>query len=171
MSGIPCNEDLDKIYDKMEFELGELISKGDKTYQFIVYNQGDDEVDGVAGGLVIGLDAGFGANEVTMDYDSSTIRALPKAVRGFLQAALTHAKYGFIQTYGPNRKAMITDEGVAQDDVLMKHASIDGAVDTRPSTETGAVAVLDVFSVGHAREADTGAVLAIGYATITIRST
>lgn len=172
MSSVPCNEDLGKIYRKMEFQLGELISKGDKTYQFIQYNDGGDhDVDGYAGRLVIGLDTGYGANEVTMDF-SATITDIPKAPKGFLQAALTHATYGWIQTWGPNSQSMLTDGGVAQGDVLMKHPTINGAVDTRPSAETGAVAVLDVFSVGVAREADDGNnLLTAGRAFIRIRST
>lgn len=173
MSSVPVNEDLDRVYTKMKFQLGELISKGDKAYQFIQYNDGDYDVAGVPGRLVIALDTGFGANEVTMDYATAqVVTALSKVPRGFLQAALTNHKYGWIQTYGPNRKPMLTDGGVAQNDVLMKHANTNGAVDTRPSTETGAVATLDVFSVAVAREADNGdSLLTAGKAFITIRST
>ena len=96
---------LDKIYDKQEFALGQKVDVGSKAFRFVKYLDGETAVTGAAG---LGV---FGIREnrwhVTADYDSTTTNCntvLGKH-KGYLQAALTDGKFGFIQTNGPNRKA------------------------------------------------------------------
>jgi len=163
MAGLYINRDLDKIYDTQEFPLLAETEKDESgcVFMYIKYNEGDGPVDGVAGYLVIGLDSAYPDGEVTCDYSSSTIKAIANNPRGFLQAALTDGKFGWVQIEGPNRKAMLTDEGVSQGDQLMKHATTDGAVDTLAGT---------AVEVAVALEADSGSALAIGYADINIGS-
>lgn len=161
MARIPFeNADLDRIYSKMLFPLGAETEDGNGyEYVFVKYNQGDGAVDGVAGYLVVGLDSAYPEFEVTADPNSATIPALPQNAKGFLQAALTHAKFGWAQKKGRNRQTMTTDSGVSQGELLMAHATTNGAVDTG----TG-----DVKWVGTALETDTGSSLTAGQAYIDI---
>lgn len=154
------NADIGRAYAKVEFDLGALYQDSlGNLYRYVLYNEGDGAVAGVAGQLVVGLDSAFPLYEVTMDYDSSTIPALANRPIGFLQAALTDVQFGFVQTRGKNRIAALTDNGVSQGDDLMKHATTDGGLDTH----TGDPAIL-----GTALEDDTGTVLAIGEVDIKI---
>ena len=112
------------------------------------------------GRLVIGLDSASPFWEVTMDYSSSTIAAIANRQMGFLQAALTNGTYGWMQTKGPNMESMLTDGSVTQGQLLMKHATTDGAVDSH----TGDVPILAV-----ALEDDDGSsLLTAGKADIMI---
>ena len=159
--GAYINADLDKIYDTQEFPLNAKLAADElgRVFQYVKYNVGDGDVDGVVGYLCLGLDAAYPDGEVTCDYSSTTIPAIANDPRGFLQAALTDEKFGWIQTEGPSRQAMLTDGAVAQDEQLMKHATTDGGVDTLAGTaKCGAVA----------KEADTGTALAAGYADVKI---
>lgn len=157
------NADLDKIYDKAEFPLGGVALDGNGSrYRFLKYNEGDGAVDAVAGYLGVGLDSAYEPFEATCDYDSSSIPAIANRVMGFAQAAFTDGKFGFWQTYGPNRKDITTDNAVTQGQNLMKHATTDGGTDSH----TGDPAI-----IGTALEADgttTSTILDAGQAFINI---
>ena len=163
MVDVVANADLDRIYTSQDFALGaETRDSMGRKFRFIKYNGGQlNAVDGVAGRLAIGLDAAYSFWEVTMDYVAAAETELTYRQMGFLQAALTDGDFGWIQTKGPNRKAMLTDDGVSQGDMLMKHATTDGAVDTH----TGDVPIL---GVALENDNDTTHTLAAGYAEITI---
>lgn len=163
MARIPFhNVDLDMIYDddKTFPLMAETEDEQGRVYRYVKYNQGDGSVDGVAGRIVVGLDSAYPDGEVTMDYSSSTINVVPQDIKGALQAALTDGKCGWAQKTGRNRVALLTDSGVSQDDLLMKHATTDGALDTHD----GSAAVI----VGVALEDDTGSALSAGQANLTI---
>ena len=115
---------------------------------------GDSEVHGVAGQLVVGLDSAYPQEECTMDYDSSTVPAIAAKPVGFLQAALTNGTFGWVQTWGKNKVAALTDGGVSQGERLMKHATTDGGLDTHDDTAA--------IVVGIALEDDTGTALGVG---------
>lgn len=156
------NYDLDRIYSKQTHPLGAKVEdQCGRVFKFVKYNQGDNAVAGVAGYLAVGLDSAYPAHEVTCDFASSTIPALGATESGFLQAALTNGKYGWVQTYGLNRKAMLTDQNVDQGERLMRH-STNGAVIQHDNTAAKVV--------GVALEADAVAVQAIGTAFITIET-
>lgn len=150
-----------KIYTSQRFELGaEARDAMGRKFRFIKYNDGDGDVDAVAGRLGVGLDSAFPAWEVTMDYDSSTVPAQANRQMGFFQAAFTNGTFGWMQTKGPNAESMLTDGGVTQGQLLMKHATTDGAVDSH----TGDVPILAV-----ALEADdASSLLTAGKADIII---
>ena len=157
------NYDLDKIYTTREFPLGAKVEDNDCVYKFVKYNAGDGPVVGVAGRLVIALDSAYPNHEVTMDYSTATITGIPNLPEGFLQAALTDGTYGWAQTWGANRKDMLTDGGVTQGQLLMKHATTDGAVDSHDDTAQKVVAV--------AKEADdASSLMQEGTAFITIET-
>lgn len=152
-----------KIDTSQKHPLGSKVEDQDgRVFKYVKYNSGDGDVDGVAGQLVVGLDSAFPDNEVTMDYSSATIPAVGATPEGFLQAALTHETFGWVQTYGDNMESMLTDNGINQGDRLMKHATTDGGVDTHDDTAA--------IVVGVAREADTGTALTAGQAKILLES-
>ena len=162
------NADLTKIYstdtEKAAFNLGaEVEDESGNIYAFIKFNDGDGDADGVAGYLVVGLDSSYPAYEGTTDMDSSTIPALRNRPLGILMAALTDGDYGFVQKSGLNKKAMLTDGGVTQGQVLYAHASTTGAVDSAADPQNAAQTV-----IGVALEADTSTALAIGEVMLTI---
>lgn len=149
------NIDRTRIYTRQVFPLGAKVEDQlGRVYKFIKYNDGDGDVVGVAGQLVVGLDSAFPFEECTMDYSSSTVPAIAAKPVGALQAALTNGTFGWVQTWGPNRIAALTDGGVAQGERLMKHATTDGGLDTHDDTAA--------IVVGIALEADTGTALAAG---------
>lgn len=159
--GAYINVDLDRIYASQEFPLGcktEADPLG-RVYRFGRYYAGTDTVVGVAGQLAIGLDSAYPEGSATMDYSGAGLTQLANKPYGFLQAAFTDLTYGWYQIEGPNRLAMLTDGGITQGQNLMKHATIDGAVDSH----TG-----DPKIIGTANEADTGTALAAGEAYISI---
>lgn len=157
------NYDLDRIYTKQTHPLGcKVEDQAGRVFQYVKYNDGDGDVDAVAGQLGVGLDSAFPAHELTMDYDSATVPAMAASVGGFFQAALTHGTFGWVQVHGPNRIAALTDGGVAQGERLMKHATTDGGIDTHDDT---AAKVL-----GVALEDDTGTALGVGEMFITIET-
>lgn len=156
------NYDLDKIYTTQEFPLGAKVEdQCGRVFKFVKYNDGDNDVVGVAGYLAVGLDSAYPAHEVTCDFASATVPAMTATESGFLQAALTNGTFGFVQTWGPSRKAMLTDENVDQGERLMRH-STNGAVIQHDNTAAKVVAI--------ALEADAVAVQAVGTAFITIET-
>jgi len=157
------NYDLDKIYADQEFPLGAKVEdQAKRVFKFVKYNDGDGDVDGVAGYLSIGLDSAYPSHEATCDYNSATVAGIPNLIEGFLQAALTLATFGWAQVWGPNRQSILTDGDVAQGELLMKHASTDGGVDSHDNTAQKVVAV--------ALEDDTSTALTAGQAFITIET-
>jgi len=148
MSADYVNVDLAANHKTPEFPMGTLGSDnaGKDVFEYIRHNQGDGAGAIVAGHLATGLDAGYPDGEVTNDNNSATIAALLQNPRGFYQAVLTTAYYGWVQTWGMNRQVIITDGSVAQGDRLMAHATTTGGVDTH---DAGAKA-----DIGIAKEAD-----------------
>lgn len=151
----------DKIYSSQEYPLGAIHDDecGHK-FKFVKYYAGTDTINGVAGQLAIALDSAYPEHSVTMDYSGAGLTVIGSKPEGFLQAALTDLTYGWLQVEGPNLESMLTDNGVAQNDRLMKHATTDGGVDTHDDTSAVQVAV--------AKETDTGTALTAGQATITL---
>ncbi len=159
MTGVIINPDIDKIYDEQEFPLNTPYrDNGGREFVYLKYNEGDDGIDAVAGYFGIGLDSAYPDGEVTCDYSSSTVAALANDGRGWAQAAFTDGKFGWWQTKGRNRKALLTDAGVTQGQRLMKHATTDGAVDSWASGQ----------ALGVALEVDTATALAIGQAYLNL---
>lgn len=161
------NQDLDKVYDRMEFQLGQEVEIADRRFQFVKYNSGEGSVNAVAGqiGYMVSPDTtGAVKFEVTMDYSSAgadTAITIPKAAAGFFQAALTDGKYGWVQKSGDNRKAMLTDGNVSLGDPLSVDTT-DGRVITLVSGNP------DLPTVATALAADSGTSLPIGDAIISI---
>ena len=156
------NYDLDRIYTKQTHPLGAKVEdQAGRVYKFVKYNDGDNDVDGVAGYLAVGLDSAYPAHECTCDFASSTVPAMTDLIEGFLQAALTNGTYGWAQVWGPNRKPLLTDGNVAQGNDLMRH-STNGSVIVHDNTASKVV--------GVALEADTDTALTAGQAFITIET-
>lgn len=161
------NQDLTKIYDDEQFTLGEVVEVNQKKYRFVKYNSGAGPVDGVAGQVVYYVGTGTTGMvpfEVTMDYDSNaagTAITCPNAVAGFLQAALTDGKYGFVQITGRNAIAALTDGNVAAGN-RVSIGTTDGQIiplaDATPPLET----------IGTALAADSSTSLAAGNLMIKI---
>ena len=156
MARIPFhNVDLDRVYDKADFPLGaETEDSAGNEFVFCKYNEGDGGDTVVAGYLAVGLDSAYPAYEVTCDLDSSTIPALRGVPVGYAQAAFTDGKYGWFQKRGRNLKAILTDGGVTQGQLLMAHASTAGAVDSHDASA--------IASCGVALEDDSSTELGIG---------
>lgn len=159
--------DLDMIYTEQEFPLGTLTEPDaqNRTFIFLKYNDGDGDVDAVEGYLGVQTDTGLPVHEVTCDYtEGGTVTIIPLLPRGFAQAAFTNGTYGWWQIYGPNRKDMKTDEGVAQGQRLMKSANqaLDGEVD---SWATGSAQIAVALEADGTTTAD---ILDPGQAFITI---
>ncbi len=159
MAEIFGNVDLDKIYDDPEFNLGDFVWIGSRKFVFVKYNQGNGSVTAVAGYLTYKPDSSDQDWEVTCDYDATTPKALIQSPGGFVQAALTNAKFGWSQVKGRNRKAMLTGGSVTQGSLLMAGAANGQVVNHDASAAT---------VVGIALEDDTSTAQAIGYADITI---
>ena len=159
------NVSLTRIDSTAQYKLGTLHREAGDEFQYVYFHQGDGEVDGVAGQLVYYAASGTTTvpnYTVTMDYDTTTaIDTTIQNAAGFLQAALTNGKYGWIQTKGFNRIAMLTGGGVAAGEVLIPTAT-NGAVDGVAAT---AVTTRDI---GHALVADSGTAQAIGTAYISM---
>lgn len=167
MSNI-VNQDLDKVYTKMEFQLGQEVELADRKFQFVKYNSGAEPVDAVVGrvGYSVSPDTTSSVKfEVTMDYDSNaaaTAITVPNAARGYFQAALTDGTYGWLQKTGGNRKALFTDGNVSRDDPL----SID-TTDGRVITQVSGNPDLAIIATALADD-DGVSSLAIGDAMLSI---
>ena len=157
------NADLTKIYDSADYPLGAKCIADGNEYRFVAYNDGDGDVAGVAGQLVYYAYSGtttVGAFTVTMDYDTATvIKTYIQAAAGFLQAALTNGKYGWIQTKGINKIAMLTNNNVAAGEAIIP-AAADGTVDGV------AAAAVTTREIGFAMADDSGTAQAVGTAYI-----
>lgn len=154
------NYDLDKIDTEQRFNLGERLDLDGRVYRYIKFNAGDGAADATAGHLITGLDSAYDYWEGTNDNNSSAITAVLQRPIGFVQAALTDGDFGWVQTRGPNRQAILTDGSVAQGEMLMPHATTTGGVDTHDAAAKA--------KLGVALEADTGTALAVGQVSIEI---
>ena len=166
MSADYVNVELGANHSSPKFPLGTLGSDngGKDVFEYIKHNEGDGAGAIVAGHLAIGLDAGYPDGEVTNDPNSATIKALLQNPRGYYQAVLTTAYYGWVQTWGMNRQVIITDGSVAQGERLMAHATTTGGVDTHDAAAKA--------DIGIAKEADgttSANQLDIGQVKIEIR--
>jgi hypothetical protein len=162
---------LTKIYTKRgEFRLGQVVSdSAGNLYRFIKFNYGDGQTTAVAGHLIIGLDNGTAGDgndfwEGTNDPNSAgatraaDVTVLQRAF-GFCQAALTDGSYGFVQISGPNKQVILTDNAVAQNDLLMAHATTTGAVDTHDAAAKTVVGIaLEADGTTAATQLDAGQV-------------
>jgi len=157
------NADLTKIYDSADYPLGAKRVVDGCEDRFIAFNDGDGNVAGVAGQLVYYAYSGtttVGPFTVTMDYDTATvIKTYIQCAAGFLQAALTNGKYGWIQTKGINRIAMLTTGNVAAGEVLIPTAA-NGSVDGV------AAAAVTTRDIGFAMADDASTAQAVGSAYI-----
>ena len=166
MSADYVNVNLDANDEKPEFPLGTLGSNdgGKNVFEYVKFNDGDGNTAAVAGHLVMGLDTDYPDGEVTNDNNSSTIKVILQDPRGFLQRVITNLYHGWAQCWGKNKQVIITDQGVAQGERLMPHATTTGGIDTHSA---GAVA-----DIGVALEDDgdtSAAQIDIGQVKITIR--
>jgi hypothetical protein len=158
------NVDIDRIYDNSHFPLGtecEDVSRNE--YIFIKYNEGDNHIAGQPGYLVVGLGAGYNEYEATADLGSITIPSIRNKAYGFLQASLTHGKYGWAQIKGFNRKAITTDGSITSNGYLYVAASGSGLVSSTYDLSSNSVT-----AVGVARDSDSGTTLGVGMAFIGI---
>jgi hypothetical protein len=154
------NVDLDGIDTVRQFALGaKHVDSQNRIFRYGKYNEGDGAVDAVAGYLGLGLDSAYPDWEITCDYSSTTVPAIANSPKGFAQAAFTDGTFGWWQTKGRNRKAILTDNVITQGLLLMKHATTDGGVDAATGT---------VKYLGTALEADSGTALAAGTVEIDL---
>ena len=97
--------------------------------------------------------------EVTADRSGGTSDNNQPA--GLAVVIIVDGDFGWIQTFGLNKVAMLTDGGVSANDDLNAHATTNGGLDTAndadgsPDTPVGQ-------RFGHALDADTSTALAIG---------
>lgn len=158
-----------KIYTDPVFPLGICVPDMADVFMFVRYEAdpgaSSADVDAVAGQLGLFLDTGFDPYTVGMDYSEIDTLATWGIPAGFLQAALTDGTYGFLQVWGLNRIAALTDGSIAQGDRLMRHATTDGGIDTySDGSGTG------LKRLGFALEADTENAMSIGDMMIEMRS-
>jgi hypothetical protein len=161
MGRILGNADLSKIYTKQAFPLGATYEEDGRLYRFIKYNAGDGGAAATIGHLIVGLDTGgsYAFWEGTNDPDSATIKAVLQRAFGFAQAALTDGSYGWVQISGPNRQVILTDNNVAQGELLMAHATTSGAVDTHDAAAKTVVGIaLEADGTTAATQLDVGQV-------------
>ena len=97
--------------------------------------------------------------EVTADRSGGTSDNAQPA--GLTNVIIVDGDFGWIQTYGLNESAMITDGGVSANDDLMAHASTDGGLDTANDAD-GTADTPAGQRFGHALADDTSTALAIG---------
>ena len=81
------NYDLDKVDTTQQFLLGSTTQRNEhnQVFKYVEYEEGTDSVAGVAGQLVIGLDAAYVRGRVTMDYSAAGLTGIPADPVGFLQ--------------------------------------------------------------------------------------
>lgn len=160
------NVDVTRIDSAAEFPLGAKFTPGDRDeeYRYVKYNQGSNSVTATAGYLGYFIGAGTSTpdfGEVTCDYNSATTYVtLTSLPAGFFQSALSNGKYGWVQTRGRNKVAMLTDGNVAQGNEIVADASANGRV--KPAG--------GVVTVGTALAADSSTAQSIGTAIIKIKT-
>lgn len=158
------NVDLTRIDTIAQFPVGDVYEGSlGRKYRYVEYNDGDGNVAGVAGYLAyLCTGTGVGKWTVTCDYDSATIATARNQGVGFLMAALTNGKFGWMQISGPNDMPMLTETNVAAGHTLVAHAANGTVIGIAAgSNHTG-------FPLAIAVAADTDAALAAGNAYITI---
>lgn len=160
------NVDVTRIDSEAKFPLGAKYTPvdGNEEYRYVKYNQGSNSVTATAGYLAYFVGAGTSTpefGEVTCDYNSATTYVtLTSLPAGFFQSALTDGDYGWVQTKGRNKVAMLTDGNVAQGNEIVADASANGRV--KPA---GGVVV-----VAFALAADASTAQAIGTAICNVKT-
>lgn len=160
------NIDPTRIDSTAEYPLGARgrPANKDEEYRYVKYNQGSNSVSATAGYLAYFVGAGTSTpdfGEVTCDYASATTYVtLTSLPAGFVQAALTDGKYGWVQTKGRNKVAMLTDGSVTQGAEIVADASANGRVKV-----AGGVCV-----VAFALAADASTAQAIGTAICNVKT-
>ena len=139
----------------LPYAIGTVISRGtrgvsgEKRYKLVLMEDGDS----TAGNLAVYTtdDNGY---EISVTNGENTADNNQPA--GLIVSAITDGNVGWIQTYGLNDVAMVTDGGVSAGENLIPHATTDGGMDS-----AGANDILANIA-GHALDDDTGSALAIG---------
>lgn len=121
--------------------VGTIRREGNKVYKYVKYNQGAGAVAAVAGQVAYYYLAGGAQDaEVTSDLsDSVNIGA------GVLQAALTHAYYGWIQIKGPALLTIALTAG-ADGNALTAVGATDGTLDVSAAVTDAVCAYADDIS-------------------------
>lgn len=109
----------------------------------------------VAGDLVCFSTAGD-SDRYSVSPDNGGATCILTLPAGLALVAAAVDDYFWVQCYGMNDIAVVTDGSIAQGEHVIPHATTNGGLDTAAGTEaTAAVA-------GTALQADTGTVLAVG---------
>lgn len=132
-------------------ELGRIRWEGSKAYKYVLI-----EDAAVANGDVVEFSDTSGY-EVTKDRSGGA--SIGRAVAGVAIGTITDAYYGWVQVYG-RHTAVKTDGGVAAADVLVPHATKDGAADTGTTAST--VVITSGQRFGYALAADTDSTTTAG---------
>ena len=154
-----ANADLTKTNVKQWFNLGAEFEDNGSIFRYIRHNAGDGSVTVVAGMAAWGLDGSYSPFEGTPDGDSSSIPVLLNRPLGFYMSVPSDGEYCWVQRKGKSRFAMITDNGVAQGELLIGTTG-DGII-----AGVAANAVTQA-TMGEALEDDSGTALAAGSAFI-----
>ncbi|MCR4341812.1 MAG: hypothetical protein NUW01_18205 [Gemmatimonadaceae bacterium] len=137
----------------LPYRPGEVIVKsvdgGTKRYKFVLFM----DIAAVAGYMATYTtrDDNFAVSTAAGDETSQVLQPAGMAV-----VAVDEGKWGWIQTYGLNDVAMLTDGSVVAGQAVIPHATTDGAIGPYLATETGN------NMCGNALNTDSGSVSAIG---------
>ena len=107
----------------------------------------------IASGNSLRYTTAFNGYEVSADATGGTADAAFAAGLGI--ATITDGNFGWMQIAGRTTVAIVTDNGVAADELLMAHATTNGGFDSDSGLALSAL-------FGWATEADTGTALAAG---------
>jgi hypothetical protein len=160
------NADVTRIDSEAKYPLGAKHNPvdGNEEFRYVKYNQGSNSVSATAGYLAYMIGAGTSTPEfaeVTCDYNSATTYVTLTAVpAGFFQSALTDGKYGWVQTKGRNKVAMLTDGSVTQNSEIVADPTANGRVKVAGG----------VITVGTALAADSSTSQAIGTAICNVKT-
>ena len=139
---------LDAIDSKQQHPLGHKYEDplSFSIFRYIKYDNGTDNLTPSVGDGTVWFDTTLG--KATSDYSDASVTQ----PAGFLQAALTDAKFGWIQTRGINRKDITTDTGVVDNNKLVLDSANDGHVDTMLDGEEEQVVAVALKDDGDTTE-------------------
>ena len=161
------NVDLTRKDTTAQFPLGCKYSANSKTYRYVKYSVGSNNVASVAGYLAYMCYSGTTTVPnwtVSCDYNSSTtIITSRNSGVGFMMAVLTDGTFGWIQTAGYGDNALLTTGNVEAGETLIASAA-NGTVDGV------AAGTLNDRALGFALAADSSTAQAAGSYVITLDS-
>ena len=139
----------------LPYSLGQVVSVssrgtgGEIRWKMVLQEDGDSTVGNVA--VYTTDDNGY---EISVTNGENTADNNQPA--GLIVTAIPDGRVGWIQTYGLNLVAAVTDNGVSAGENVIPHATTDGGLDSAGTN--------DILAniAGHALDADTGTALAIG---------